>query len=70
MNEEKQIESTKRGSKLADFIGWILLFNGFVFIQNSIIWVLAGDTADKWFTRASIGLICLGFAGIIFKLRK
>ena len=70
MNEEQNLnKSTKKAWNIADVIGWLLLVQGIIMYQNSIIWVLTDDT-DKWFGRASIGLICFGFAGIIFRLRK
>ena len=71
MNEEQNLnKNTKKVWNIADVIGWLLLVQGIIMCQNSVIWVLAGDDTDKWFSRASIGLICFGFAGIIFRLRK
>ena len=71
MNEEQNLnKSTKKAWNIADVIGWLLLVQGIIMCQNSMIWVLTGDDTDKWFSRASIGLICFGFAGIIFRLRK
>ena len=71
MNEEQNLnKSTKKAWNIADVIGWLLLVQGIIMCQNSIIWVLTSDDTDKWFSRASIGLICFGFAGIIFRLRK
>ena len=71
MNEEQNLNKrTIKAWNIADFIGWLLLVQGIIMCQNSIIWVLTGDDTDKWFSRVSIGLICFGFAGIIFRLRK
>ena len=71
MNEEQNLnKSTKKAWNIADVIGWLLLVQGIIMCQNSIIWVLTSDDTDKWFSRASIGLICFGFAGVIFRLRK
>ena len=71
MNEEQNLNKrTIKAWNIADFIGWLLLVQGIIMCQNSIIWVLTGDDTDKWFSRFSIGLICFGFAGIIFRLRK
>ena len=71
MNEEQNLNKrTIKAWNIADFIGWLLLVQGIIMCQNSIIWVLTGDDTDKWFSRVSIGLICFGLAGIIFRLRK
>ena len=68
--EQNLNKSTKKALNMADAIGWLLLVQGIIMCQNSIILELAGDETDKWFSRASIGLICFGFAGIIYRLRK
>jgi hypothetical protein len=70
MNEEQKInKSTKKAWNIADVIGWLLFVQGFIFMQNSIIWMFKA-TDDHWFSRISMSLICFGFAGIIFRLRK
>ena len=71
MNDEQKIDKpTKKAWNIADVIGWLLFRQGFIMLQNGIIWIFTQDTTDKWFSRVSIGLICFGFAGIIFRLRK
>lgn len=71
MNEEKDLNpSTKRAWKIADVIGMALLIQGIIMSQTAIIWIISGDDTDKWFSRMSVGLICFGFAGVIFRLRK
>lgn len=71
MNEEKNLnEIPKKSWNIADVIGWLLLSQGIIMIQSSILWAISDDDTEKWFTRLSIGLICFGFTGIIFKLRK
>ena len=71
MNEEQNLNKrTIKAWNIADVIGWLLFIQGFVMLQNGIIWMLTQDTTDKWFSRVSIGLICFGFAGVIFRLRK
>lgn len=67
---ETLINQEKSTLNIADVIGWLLLVQGIIMCQSGIIWVLTGDDTDKWFSRASIGLVCFGFAGIIFRLRK
>ena len=71
MNEEQKIDKpTKKAWNIADVIGWLLFIQGFIMLLDGIIWIFTQDTTDKWFSRVSIGLICLGFAGILFRLRK
>lgn len=71
MNEEQGLnKNTKKAWIIADFIGLILLIQGIGMWISSIVWSLTGDNTDKWFSRVSIGLICFGFAGVIFRLRK
>lgn len=68
MNEEnKQQERNKKAWSIADVIGWLLLVQGFIMAQNSVIWILIGDNTDKWFLRASMSMICFGFSGIILR---
>lgn len=52
MNEEnKKQETTKKAWSIASVIGWLLLVQGFVMAQGSLIWILTGDDTDKWFLR-------------------
>jgi len=68
--EEQNLDNvTKKSWDLSDIIGWVLLIQGIVMMNISIIWSLNGDS-DKWFSILSIGLICIGFSGVIFRLRK
>lgn len=70
INEEIKLDkNTKLMLKFADFIGWMLLLDAIFFAKSAFIWgVLIGD--EKWFSRAAMASICLGFAGVIFRLRK
>jgi hypothetical protein len=71
MNEEQKLDkSTKKLWNIADIIGWLLLMEGIIMCQSSVIFVFTQDESDKWFSRVSMGLICFALAGIIFKLRK
>lgn len=71
MKEEQNLsEYTKKVWGIADAIALVLLIEGTFMFLSSIIWVFTSDNTDKWFTRISMGLICYGFAGIIFRLRK
>ena len=68
MKEAKNIqEPTKKAWSIANVIGWLLLVQGFIMAQNSIIWILTGDDTDKWFLMASMSIICFGFSGLILK---
>ena len=70
MNEEQKIDKpTKKAWNIADVIGWLLFVQGFIFMQNSVIWMFTA-TDDHWFSRICMSFICFGFAGIIFRLRK
>ena len=63
-------KNNKQESKIADFIGWALLFYGTGMFFSGTIWTFTTDDTDKWFSRFSISLICFGFAGVIFRLRN
>jgi len=67
--EDNKKKTVKTEWKIAEVLAWWLLTNGLIFFQNGLIWALTNDS-DKWFMRISISLICLGFAGIIFRLKK
>lgn len=70
MNEEQNLNKpTKKAWNIADVIGWLLFVQGFIFMQNSVIWMFK-STDDHWFSRICMSFICFGFAGIIFRLRK
>jgi hypothetical protein len=45
-------------------MGWV------VNLQNSIVWMFVSDDSDKWFSRMSMSLICLGLYGIVSRLNK
>jgi hypothetical protein len=65
--EDKQQKPTKKAWSIADVIGWLLLVQGFVMAQGSLIWILTDDDTDKWFLRAAMSMICFGFSGVILK---
>lgn len=54
----------------ADVIGWLLFSAGILNFISYLLWACSQDTTDKWFTRQALSLMCFGFAGIIFSLRK
>ena len=71
MNEEKNFDNrTKEAWNIADVIGWLLFGAGIFNFISYLIWACSQDTTDKWFTRQCLSLICFGFAGVIFRLRK
>jgi len=55
--------------KIGDFIALILMWSSVISFMSCIIFMFQGDS-DKWFSRLTLSLICLGFSGIIFRLRK
>jgi len=67
MEDKKKSVTTEW--KIADALAWCLLIQGLVFFQNGLIWGLTSDS-DKWFMRITVSLMCFGFAGIIFRLKK
>ena len=71
MNEEQKVDKqTKQAWDIADTISWLLFINGFFFMLNSIIWSFQDTGSENWFSRAAISMICFGFSGVIFRLRK
>lgn len=71
MDEEQKIDKpTKQAWNIADVIGWLLFVNGFIFMQNGIIWMFQETGSKNWFSRVSMSMICFGISGIIFRLRK
>lgn len=71
MNEEQNLnKSTKEALNIADVIGWLLFGAGIFNFISYLIWAFSQDATDKWFTRQCLSLICFGFAGVIFRLRK
>lgn len=73
MKEEEIQDSNKSIQKELSFsskIGYMLTLVGLISLQNSIVWAISDDVSDKWFSRMFMGVICFGFAGVIFRLRK
>lgn len=53
---------------LSDIITDMLPVAGFILFFSSFIWILTGDTQDKWFSRFALGVICFGFYALIKKI--
>jgi len=71
MNKEQDSnKSVQKDWVRADLIAYLLIMYGLVSVQSSIIWAISDDVSDKWFSRMLMSVICFGFAGVIFKLRK
>jgi uncharacterized membrane protein HdeD (DUF308 family) len=70
LEAENSNEPQKQPLIIADVIGWILFSAGIFNFISYFIWACSQDTTDKWFTRQALSLMCFGFAGIIFRLRK
>lgn len=65
---EKNKKSLKE--KIADAMGLWLFISGIVSYQNAIIWSFQETNPENWFSRFALGIICFGFAGIIFKIKQ
>ena len=70
---ETQLDNDKyknQSQSIADGIGVLLLIGGIIFFFSSIIYSFTEADSEKWFSRVLASLICFGFAGIIYRLRK
>ena len=70
MKNEISKEKHSETFNIADVIGWVLFSSGIFNFISYLMLVFSQDTTDKWFTRQCLSLICFGFAGVIFRLRK
>lgn len=68
--EKVKTEVTENMNNIGDYIGFILLCLSFIMFLNSFIWSIADDDMNQYFDRLFLSILCLGFSGIIFKLRK
>ena len=69
--ENKNLNEVENSAlNIADVIGWLLFSAGIFNFISYFLWACSQDTTDKWFTRQALSLMCFGFAGIIFRLRK
>ena len=62
--------SQRKGNNTPSFIEIMLVSSGIFFIFSSIIWSITSGGQDKWFGRLCIGLVCIGFVGVIREIRK
>lgn len=52
------------------FVETFLWYTGVFMLIHSIIYGIALDNSDKWFSRITVAVIALGFAGVIREIRK
>lgn len=58
----------KLKTKIADFIGALLFWNGVFYFISSLVYSFCYNGNDYWAKRLFASMICLGFSAVIFKL--
>lgn len=68
--KDNNFEIKPKGSGVLEYLMFLL---GIMQIAGSMIWVLAkwGESDyETWYSRFALGVICIGFAGVIREVRK
>lgn len=69
-SKENNFDLDPKGSGVLEYLMFLL---GIMQIAGSMIWVLAkwGESdSNTWYSRFALGVVCIGFAGVIREIRK
>ena len=71
---ESKLKDNKPNNNFSPF-ELLMIVCGFTGLFSAMMWSIVGFKYDEpnnwlWFSRFALGIICLGFAGIIREIRK
>ncbi len=64
------MESEDKKDKGASFVELVLWYTAVFMLMSSMTYGILLNNSDKWFSRVTVAVIAIGFAGVIREIRK